>query len=543
MQLLLLLACQTPTTPAGSSKLINDLPDVPPDDPLDTGSPIIPIEDSDPGHTEEVEPPAVYINELMLDNASYVNDFGLMSDWVELYNGTAEPVPLSSLMLVDSSGAAWIGGDGEIAPGGYYVVYADNGETANGAPFALNADGDTLTLVVGGVTTDRISTGVLGEDLVWARIPDGGGWYPSAWVTVGESNGDAASDTLEIDPFRHDHIYQVQLTLDTNSWSSLSRSPTTYVEGGFNIDGFGIDPIGVRLRGAYTFLPLGNKAGFKFDFNRYQSTSYRGIQKVNMLNMMAYNSQVKEFSIYHMARVMGVPSVRVAYVQLEVNNDPTGLYLFSEAYDDEFMKEFYGEDDGVMIWEPNSGDITSMSSWWDCEVGPCDPSVVERVSDILNSSASESALIELEKVFDMDAALMLIAVEMATGDWDGYCALHNYRVLYNPLDDRISLAISSMDLTISGSTPSINNCNAKVYQWCSQVSSCAERYKDTLLRLADGIEDMDMLGLLADTRVLIEDAATTQTKRPISVQAFNTEYDLVEAYYAALPDALRAKAR
>jgi hypothetical protein len=91
---------------------------------LDTGEPIRPPEDSgDPD--DGVEIPKVVLNEIMSNNRSFADPWNEMSDWIEIYNGTDQPVALSSIMLSDSSEEAWIGGSGAIDPGGYNIVYAN----------------------------------------------------------------------------------------------------------------------------------------------------------------------------------------------------------------------------------------------------------------------------------------------------------------------------------------------------------------------------------------------------------------------------------
>lgn len=544
--MLLLLACISPEKGVGS-ELVTPLPDRRPGPELDTGEVIVPPDDTgEDSGDPEVTVPKVVINEIMTNNASYADDYGDLSDWVEIYNADTQSFPLSQIMLTDSSGQAWLGPVGDLAPGEHYIIYADGGASHYGAPFALSSSGDELTLLVNGIVTDRMATGQLNEDVAWARIPDGGTWEPTVWITRGEPNGDEASPDLDTSPFNIHHLYDINIGLSSASYSSLTSSPTTYTEAELTIDGMILDPVGVRLRGAYTYLPMGNKAGFKVSLSKFADYRYRGLKKFDLLNMMAYYSGVKDFSIYEVARYVGVPAPRNSYAKVAVNGDPYGVYLFHEDYDDpSWIKDTFGSKDGVMIWEPNYGDINiSNFSYWDCEYGTCDTSKVTRVGDILNGSATDENINKLDQYLDLDNTLMMMAIEMAVGDWDGYCASHNYRVVYDPATDRISLLLASMDLTISGATPAMTGCNSgKVYQFCQQNASCQDRWKATLIKLADGIEEMDLISELEQVRELIGDEYVAQTKRPVSKSQFDTEFDQVEAYWAALPDYLRTQAR
>lgn len=541
--MLLLLACISPNHQSVNSDVLWSSPDRP-QPILDTGVPQPPDTTPDDSGSEEIpSPPALLLNEVMTNNSSYAGEGGQLSDWVEIYNASPDTIAMNRVTLTDGSGLIWLGSSTEsIEAGGHYVIYADSGQSVGGAPFSLSASGDTLTLAVDGQVTDRLATGTLGEDLVWGRYPDGGEWAPSSWVSLGEKNADEPSDTLDVSAFQQDRMYEVNVVLDAAAYASLQRSGTTWVEGGLTVDNYEVAPVGVRLRGAYTYLPLGQKSGFKIDFNRYADLRYRGLQKINLLNMMAYSSGVKDYSIYEIARHVGVPSIRNSYANVSVNDTPYGVYLFSETYDDVFMKNWYGDDTGAMVWEPNSGDINGSFGYWDCEVGPCDTSVVSRVSAILNSSPTDDNLALLDQYMDVDSVLMMIAIESYVGDWDGYCASHNYRVIYDAQSDRIALTLSSMDLTIDRPDPYVTACRGSVYTWCQRNSTCQQRYNDTLLRLADGIEDYDMVSRLAEVRDMIGPDMVTQGVRPISQATFDAEYDMVTSYWTALPDFLRDQA-
>ena len=547
--MLLLLACTSPN-PVTQSDLIQPRPDREPPI-LDTGLPY-PDDSSggdngtDTGDSTPVvaEPPRVVLNEVMSNNASYADGWGDLSDWIEIYNASTETVPYEQLMLTDSSGQIWMGSDGELAPGGFLIIIANSGATRTGAPFSLDADGEEITLLVNGQVTDRLATGRLDKDIVWGRYPDGGDWFPSAWVTKGDTNGDAPSDTLQTTPFRPGYVYDVNLILDAASDQHLQNYNTarTYTEAAVEIDGLEVDPVGVRLAGSYTYRSYpGQNARFKIDFNRYEDLRYRGIQKVNLLNMMAYSSGIKEYSLYEIGGYVGVPSVRNSFADLSVNGQPYAFYLFSETYDDNFLKYWYGSDDGGMIWEPQYGDINGSYGYWECKSGACDLSVVQRVSDILNGSANETTYAELQRYLNMDSALKMMILETMGGDWDGYCASHNYYVLYSPITDQIELAPSSLDLTFYGSTPSMTGCNQSIMRFCNQVQSCQDQYANALIEMADGIEEYGMYEHLLALRPVLEPYITSQAKNVISQSQFDAEYDQMLTYWQALPDYLRSQ--
>lgn len=128
----------------------------------------------------------VVINEVQSSNDAtpVVDDRGEPMDWIELYNGGAEPVSLAGWGLSDKgtkdpfkfkfpAGAS-------IPAGGYLVVLADTCELATSktryvARISLGASGETLTLSDASANTvDEITFGTVPCDCSFGRVGDGG---------------------------------------------------------------------------------------------------------------------------------------------------------------------------------------------------------------------------------------------------------------------------------------------------------------------------------------------------------------------------------
>ncbi len=131
----------------------------------------------------------------MSENTCTLSDgAGALPDWIELYNPTSENLGLDRVAMWDSSGIVWMGPAGQsLAPGAYLLIYADGTGVEDHTPWSLDSDGDTLTLSVDGEVVDRMNMGMIGDDISWARFPDGGGWDVTVDVTPGASNGTTPS--------------------------------------------------------------------------------------------------------------------------------------------------------------------------------------------------------------------------------------------------------------------------------------------------------------------------------------------------------------
>lgn len=552
--MLLLLAC-SPSTPTETAPDFvqpiedDDAPvDVVDDDeepePDDTAG-----EDSGETPLPELEdPPQLYLNEVMTNNTYSLKVSGDYPDWIEIYNASQETVALTRVAISDSSGRVWMGTEGELLPGAWVLVYADGTGEGLHAPFSLDGDGDTLILSVDGASVDRMATGELPADVSWARFPDGGDWAPTAWITAGETNGSEPSPTLDPSEslFSLNQLHTISFDVDSAGMSSLNSSPRTYVEGGMTIGSAELDPVGLRLRGSMTYQPISGKAAFKVDLNRYEDFRFGGQEKWNLLNMYYEPSYIREYLGYHIFREAGVPAIRNAYAWVDLNGTDYGLYMLSQAYDDTFLREWYGNADGY-LWEPNSGDFTSGGSGWDCEEGECDTSVITPIRNLLASSATDANVADLENYMDLDSVLREIAIELAIGQWDGYCSPHNYRVYYNPDDGLVTVLPSSLDLTFDNYGDygdDLFSCGGRVLGWCLSNDTCEERYYTILEELADMIEANDHYAPLIDElELLIDDAAQLDatTRAQYDYARHQTDVQYVRDYLLALPDYLRTQ--
>ncbi|MFN7145751.1 MAG: lamin tail domain-containing protein [Myxococcota bacterium] len=146
------------------------------------------------------EAPLLVINEFLAVNQSTItDDGGAWSDWIELYNPTDAAVSFLGLYLTDEDDEplqSALPADGEIAPGGYALFWAD-GNPSQGddhTTFKLSGTGELVGLyfVAEGsdpVAVDVVEYGAQVADVSAARIPDGSVAWAEATPTPGATNG------------------------------------------------------------------------------------------------------------------------------------------------------------------------------------------------------------------------------------------------------------------------------------------------------------------------------------------------------------------
>ena len=137
------------------------------------------------------------INEMMSANPSAVLDpeFVNFSDWIELYNGTADPIDLSGYFLTDDpiNIRQWKFPVGTVIPAnGYLLVWADGENAGLHTNFKLSEDGEIIILSTPTeVEVTRLDYTAVSQkpDIAYGRATDGvDSWLYFDQPTPGASN-------------------------------------------------------------------------------------------------------------------------------------------------------------------------------------------------------------------------------------------------------------------------------------------------------------------------------------------------------------------
>ncbi len=320
-----------------------------------------------------------------------------------------------------------------------------------------------------------------------------------------------------------DHIGDVQLLLDDDALDNLWDDPYAYTEGGVVIDGIEVASVGVRLRGKYgSFRSLNGKPKFKIDFNRYvEGQRFFGLEALAFNNMVVDCSMMKEAVAAQAFAAMGVPSARVGYVRMTVNDRDYGLYLVVEVEDDRFLKRTY---------EDGSGNLYDGKYWWDYddtyalldfgdgvdelyeleEGTDVDHADIIAISEAYEATAGTPEYYEaMGELIDWDAWHRAWVGEQWTGHIDGYCLnTNNYRVYFDPEDGKADQVTWDHDYAFISAPEwgrSWANPPGNLAYWCLRDEACLEDWSTTL---GDGLEVIDTLDLstfVRDTWELIEE--------------------------------------
>lgn len=203
----------------------------------DPPKPPEPPEETDDSDETDVPPPVVYgglvLSEVMTQNNSAWQDpdAGCVEhdDWVELYNGDAEPVDLAGWTLgtARDGSDAWALPALTLEPGALLVVLADDDPEQGPlhAPFKLSAEGEEVWLwSPDGEVADHLAFPAMAPNASWGRLPDGA-LGPQSTPTPGAPNASWPDDPCLQPPAGFDdHSYPC--IGEVESFHALSRART-----------------------------------------------------------------------------------------------------------------------------------------------------------------------------------------------------------------------------------------------------------------------------------------------------------------------------
>ena len=312
----------------------------------------------------------------LLFNEVLTKDPGGGPDWFELIAAGDEAVHLADFSVVDGDPSHFLESlpDVWLEPGELYTVEAVGvgGWTPSPhVPFKLGGN-DSLVLASGGQLVDRVDWHGQGPPTGTSlcRLPDGDPVWRLCRPTAGGANEDLNINPYTCyDPFLWDRVISVELALDSGAWESMLAAPEAeaYFMGDFLFDTMEIADVAIRIKGGSSISEIAaggtNRFSFKVDFNKYVPfQKLCGFGKVFLNNGWGDPSLLREHLAFRLARSLGVPAPRSAFVDLTVAGQRLGVYLMVEPVDDDaFLEENFADDKGDLYEaEPPAGALADL---------------------------------------------------------------------------------------------------------------------------------------------------------------------------------------
>ncbi len=310
--------------------------------------------------------------------------------------------------------------------------------------------------------------------------------------------------------YTHDEIPKIHITIDPDSldimyleenWYEDHEYLATFVfESSQGLDT--LENIGFRFRGNTSRDKI--KKSFKVSLNTYiQGQKFDGVEKINLnaeTNDPAMMRSRLCWDFFHDAQIT---APRSNHTELYINGDFYGLYLNTEHIDDEFVNIWFGNKSGNLYKCTYPADLNFISNNPDdYKVAPWDNrtydlktnQILDDYTDLaefigfLNQSSDADFACRFSEYFNVYNYLKIVAVDILTGNWDGYMYNQNNFYLYhNPLTGQFEYIPYDTDNTWGIDWLDRDWSDREIYEW-SQGNTGRPLY----LRLMDDQDFRDI---------------------------------------------------
>lgn len=243
-----------------------------------------------------------------------------------------------------------------------------------------------------------------------------------------------------------------------------------------------ISEVGFRLRGNTS--RDSQKKSFKVSFNTFvDGRKYRGVEKLDLNGEHNDPSSCRSILYWHLLREAQLVGSRANHVSVFINGSYYGLYTNVEHIDEEFVKTYFGNNDGNLykcLWP---ADLTWLGSnqnsykfrnddrrTYELKTNEelDDYSDLVELINIINNTPINDLPCKLESVFNVPAYLKTAALDVLTSNWDGYAYNKNNFYLYHNQETGLFEYIPyDVDNTFGIDWFNINWTNRNMYNWAS----------------------------------------------------------------------------
>ncbi len=241
-----------------------------------------------------------------------------------------------------------------------------------------------------------------------------------------------------------------------------------------------VTDIGLRFRGNTSRDKA--KKSFKVSFNTYVAgRKYQGFEKLNLNAETNDPSMLRSRLMWDLLKEKGVKSSRSNHVEVFINGDYYGLYQNIEHIDEEFVESWFGNNSGNLykcLYPANLDYISDDPE--DYKLAPFggrtyelktnttqdDYSDLAAFIEFLNQSSDYEFDCDIESYFNVYSYLKIAAIDVLTGNWDGYIYnQNNFYLYFNPLTRQFEYIPYDLDNTWGIDWLDRNWGNRNIYDW------------------------------------------------------------------------------
>ncbi len=336
------------------------------------------------------------------------------------------------------------------------------------------------------------------------------GW----WWSVIVDDSDLTSPPLPQPPprakpgdaiFRQPTLLAFKVQLTPKALEDLRRDPRKSVSATVTIDSEVFTNVAIHLKGAAgSFRHVDDRPALTLSFSKFvDGRRWVGLRKIHLNNSVQDPSFMNEYLASELYRAANVPTPRVAFATVQLNERKLGLYVLKEGFTPDFLSCFFRRSDGNLY---DGGFLKDVDQELELDSGKGEKDWADLKA--LTAAARERDPARrwerLNQKLEVERFIIFAALSVMTADWDGYpLKANNYRVYFNPSNGRAVFLPHGMDQLFGNShmeidpgfnavvshglldTPPGRKLYEELFPWVFAEVFRLDQMTNTIARLAD----------------------------------------------------------
>ncbi|MBI9066799.1 MAG: CotH kinase family protein [Salinivirgaceae bacterium] len=358
--------------------------------------------------------------------------------------------------------------------------------------------------------------------------------------------------------FRKDVIPRVDISIHPDSLNWIYENVDSYhefkVDFIYTVDGDSdtVLNVGFRLRGNTSRYAA--KKSFKVSFNTFESgRKFKGLEKMNLNGEHNDPSIIRSYLGWNVCKDIKIPGARVNHVEFYINDEYFGLYANVEHIDEEFIEKRFDHNFGNLykcLWPAsleylgtNTQDY--IDNGYELKINSDQPDYSDLINltQIISNTSSGDLQTYLEPIFNVNAFLRYLAMEVFIGHWDAYSLnTNNYYLYNNKFTGKFEFIPYDLDNTFGVGWMYDYLASRNIYSWGStnfntlilSNETYRNRYSYFLNRLVETHETDTYFSEIESKKEQISTSANLDPFRPLD---YDWSYaDFLTSYTSALDD-------
>ena len=287
------------------------------------------------------------------------------------------------------------------------------------------------------------------------------------------SDADVGRDIAGPDPteqaFDPDHVLEIEITVDPETWDSLRHqnpfppehirgvdcdgNPVqryTWYEAQVTIDGTVLERVGIRKKGSFGSLD-DDKPSLKLRFDRHiDGQTFGGVDRMTLNNSKQDPALLRQCLGYQLFADAGVPSPRCNFAHVVVNEVDLGIFVHVEDIKRPFVQRHFADATGNIYEGVDSDFRAGYTITFELKNGEQSEDHADIAALTRALTLPDDQLLDaLEPLVDIDAFVTFWAIEVLINHVDGYAGnINNFFVYVDPSDGRFHFMPWGIDIIL-----------------------------------------------------------------------------------------------